>query len=112
VAEQAEIIVADEVTRLQARLRQRDVAPTIVSLQAQLEAVRAEVLERYRPHLGALTSDQEEALEVLTRTIINKIAHGPISEIRRHAAAQKLGDNIREGELISAVRRMFRLRDS
>jgi glutamyl-tRNA reductase len=112
VAEQAEIIVADEVTRLQARLRQRDIAPTIVSLQAQLEAVRAEVLERYRPHFGALTLDQEEALEALTRTIINKIAHGPISEIRRHAASQKLGDNIREGELISAVRRMFRLRDS
>jgi glutamyl-tRNA reductase len=112
VAEQAEIIVADEVARLQARLRQRDVAPTIVSLQTQLEAVRAEVLERYRPHLGALTPDQEEALEVLTRTLINKIAHGPISEIRRHAASQKLGDNIREGELISAVRRMFRLRDS
>jgi glutamyl-tRNA reductase len=112
VAEQAEIIVADEVTRLQARLRQRDVAPTILSLQAQLEAVRAEVLERYRPHLGALTLDQEEALEALTRTIINKIAHGPISEIRRHAASQKSGDNIREGELITAVRRMFRLRNS
>jgi len=112
MAEQAESIVDDEVTRLQARLRQRDIAPTIVSLQAQLEAVRAEVLERYRPHLGTLTSDQEEALEALTRTIINKIAHGPISEIRRHAASQKRGENIHEGELISAVRRMFRLRDS
>jgi glutamyl-tRNA reductase len=111
IAEQAESIVALEVTRLQVRLRERDLTPTIVSLQEQLEAVRGEALERYRPRLGALTLDQEEALEALTRTIINKIAHGPISELKRHAALQKWGDNIREGELVNAVRRIFRLRD-
>jgi glutamyl-tRNA reductase len=111
IAEQAESIVALEVTRLQVRLRERDLTPTIVSLQEQLEAVRGEALERYRPRLGALTVDQEEALEALTRTIINKIAHGPISELKRHAALQKWGDNIREGELVNAVRRIFRLRD-
>jgi glutamyl-tRNA reductase len=111
IAEQAESIVADEVTRLEARLRQRDVAPTIVSLQEQLESVRREALERYRQQLGPLTPDQEGALESLTRSIVNKIAHGPISEMRRHAASRKVGDNIREGELINAVRRMFRLSD-
>jgi glutamyl-tRNA reductase len=69
------------------------------------------VLERYRSRLGALTPEQEEAVEALTRTIVNKIAHGPISEMRRHASLQNLGDDIRESELISAVRRMFRLGD-
>ena len=34
---------------------------------------------------GPLTPQQEEALEALTRGIINKIAHGPISELRNHA---------------------------
>jgi glutamyl-tRNA reductase len=111
VAEQAESIVADEVTRLEARLRERDVSPTIVSFQAQLDSIRREVLERYRPRLGALTGEQEETLEAITRAIINKVAHGPISEMRRHAAAQKAGDEAGEGELVSAVRRMFRLRD-
>ncbi len=111
VAEQAESIVADEVARLEVRLRQRDIAPTVISLQEQLEAVRRGVLDRYRPQLGPLTRAQEETLEALTRTIINKIAHGPISEMRRDAASQKLGDNIRQSELINAVRRMFRLRD-
>ena len=111
IAEHAENIVAEEVARLQARLRERDVAPTIVSLQEQLEVLRRDVLDRYRPRMGALSSNQEDLLEALTRSIINKVAHGPISELRRQAASQKDIADAREGELVSVVRRMFRLRD-
>ena len=115
VAEQAEGIVAEEVTRLQAKLREREVTPTIVSLQAELESIRQEVLERYRPRMGTLGIEQEELLEAITRGIVNKIAHGPISEMRRQASLQKsvqtAGEETREGELVSVVRRMFRLRD-
>jgi glutamyl-tRNA reductase len=111
VAEQAEAIILEEVGRLEARLREREITPTILSLQEELEAIRLDVTDRYRGRLGSLTIQQEQALEGLTRGIINKIAHGPISEMRRHAAAQVEGDNAREGELISAVRRIFRLRD-
>ncbi len=110
VAQQAENIVTEEVARLEARLRTRDVTPTILSLQEQLEAIRQEVLLRYRGRLGALTAEQEEAIEGLTRGIVNKIAHGPISEIRRHAAAQA-PESAPQGEVLSAVRRMFGLRD-
>ena len=110
VARQAESIVSEEVDRLEAKLRARDITPTIIGLQEQLEAIRHETLDRFRPKLGAMTIAQEEALEGLTRSIINKIAHGPISEIRRHAANQT-PDEAGEGELLSAVRRMFRLRD-
>ena len=56
-----------------------------------------------RGRLGALTPQQEEAIEALTRGIINKIAHGPISELRRQAGQP-------EGiQLIDAIRRLFRL---
>ena len=110
VAQQAERIVDDEVARLEGRLRERDASPTIASLQEQLETVRQEVLERYRPRLGTLTPDQEMAVDALTRSLVNKIAHGPISEIRRHATVQKLGDDA-ASELMGAVRRMFKLRD-
>jgi glutamyl-tRNA reductase len=108
VADRAENIVAEEVARLEAKLRERDIAPTIVSLQDQLEAIRREALARYRSRLGLLTPEQEEALEALTRSIVNKIAHGPISEIRRHASA-KAGEEAHSSELVSVVRRMFRL---
>ncbi|HSU60687.1 MAG TPA: glutamyl-tRNA reductase [Bryobacteraceae bacterium] len=110
VAQHAESIVAEEVTRLEAKLRERNVTPTIVSLQEQLEAIRSDVLGRYRARLGPLTAEQEDALQALTRGIVNKIAHGPISEMRRQAAAQDRGEENRETELITAVRRIFRLR--
>lgn len=111
VAQHAESIVAEEVMRLEAKLRERDVTPTILSLQEQLEAIRRDVLERYRSRLGPLTIEQEHAVNALTRGIVNKIAHGPISEMRRHAAAQAASDAGREGELISAVKRIFHLGD-
>ena len=109
VAQQAESIIAEEVGRLETRLRARDVAPTIVSLQEQLEVIRKEALTRYRARLGALTGEQEEALQAMTRAIVNKIAHGPISEMRRQAVEQKT-EQAQEAELVSAVRRIFKLR--
>ncbi|HEX3685371.1 MAG TPA: glutamyl-tRNA reductase [Bryobacteraceae bacterium] len=111
VAQQAESIVTEEVERLAARLRARDVTPTIVSLQEQLETIRREVLERHRARMGALNSAQEEALEALTRGLVNKIAHGPISELRRQAEVETAGEAAPESELASAVRRIFRLRE-
>lgn len=104
-AEDAELIITEEVERMVSRLKTREVAPTIVSLQEQLEYVRASELARYRGKFGSLTREQEEALESLTRGIVNKIAHGPISELRRQAAQP-------EGhQFVSAIRRIFRLGD-
>ena len=111
VAQAAERIVEEEVSRLEARFRERQVTPTIVSLQEQLDEIRCDALERYRTRLGVLTEEQERALDGLTRAIVNKIAHGPISEMRRQAAAQETNDSVSEAELVSAVRRIFRLRD-
>jgi glutamyl-tRNA reductase len=111
VAQQAENIVTGEVVRMEAKLRERDVTPTIVSLQDQLETIRQDVLGRYRGRLSGLSAEQEDALEALTRGIVNKIAHGPISEMRKQAAIASAGESLRDGELTSLVRRLFRLRD-
>jgi glutamyl-tRNA reductase len=111
VAQQAEEIVSSEVARLEARLRARDVTPTIVSLQEQFEVIRQDMLGRYRAPLAGLTPEQKEAVEAMTRGMINKIAHGPISEMRRQAAVAEGGGAAHDGELVSVVRRMFRLRE-
>lgn len=114
VAKHAEQIVSEEVERLLAKMRARDVAPTIVSLQEQLEILRRGELERFRGRLGTLTKEQEEAVEALSRGIINKIAHGPISELRRQAEAARNGQSGEghgesHGELASTIRRLFRI---
>jgi glutamyl-tRNA reductase len=102
-AEEAEQIIAEEVERMLARLKTRDVVPTIVGLQEQLENVRAAELARMRGKLGTLTREQEEALDALTRGIVNKIAHGPISELRHQASAPE------GSHFISVIRKVFRL---
>jgi glutamyl-tRNA reductase len=104
-AEQAEAIVALEVDRMVGRLHAREVTPTIVSLQEQLEQIRTGELARVRSKLGTLTPQQEEALEMLTRGIVNKVAHGPISELRRSAGHP-------EGlHLVDLIHRVFKLGD-
>jgi len=104
-AEEAEAIIREEVERMMARLKTREVVPTIVSLQEQLEKLRIAELTRMRGKFGSLTPEQEEALIALTKGIINKIAHGPISELRKQAN-QPDGHHV-----VVAIRKVFRLGD-
>lgn len=103
VAAEAEDIIREEVERMMQRLKTREVAPTIVSLQEQFEELRASEIERMRGRLGTLTPQQEEAIVAITRGIVNKIAHGPISELRKQAA-DPAGVH-----LVGMIRKLFRL---
>ncbi len=102
-AREAEAIIDEEVRRMMARLKAREVTPTIVSLQQHLESLRQGELERIQTKLATLTPEQREAVEAMTRSLINKIAHGPISELRRQAAQP---DGL---ATIETIRRVFRL---
>ena len=104
-AERAEVVVEEEVERMMARLKTAEVAPTIVGLQEQLEQIRAAELEKVRRKYGPFTPRQEEALEALTRGIVNKVAHGPISELRNHAGHPD------GAHVIAAFRKAFHLQD-
>jgi glutamyl-tRNA reductase len=79
------------------------VTPTIVSLQEQLELWRTSEIERQRGKLGQLSEQQEEAVQAITRGLINKIAHGPITELRRQAADPG-GVHV-----MTVIRKLFRL---
>jgi glutamyl-tRNA reductase len=102
-AEQAEAIVKHEVEQMIARLRIVEITPTIVSLQEQLEEIRAGEVARTLRRLGALTPEQREQIELMTKSLVNKIAHGPISELRRNAGQPE------GGPVIEAIRRVFHL---
>jgi len=102
-AAEADKIVLEEVERLESWMRARQAGPLIAGLQEQLERVRKAEIERLHGKLGTLTPQQEEAIEALTRGIVNKIAHGPISELRKEAGAP-------EGSFVAdVIRKIFRL---
>ncbi len=104
-AERAEIIVNIEVERFQARVQALDVVPTIISLQDHLETIRQAEIDRVRGRLGPLSPDQEIALEKLTRGIINKIMHTPITTLKTAARGPEVTT------LIDVVRRLFKLQE-
>jgi len=104
-AERAEEIISSEVERFQARLQTLEVVPTIVSLQDHIETIRHAEIDRVRGRLGPLSPDQELAIEALTRGIVNKIMHTPISTLKTAARASEATT------VIDVVRRLFNLQD-
>jgi glutamyl-tRNA reductase len=82
-AKDAEEIVREEVERMVVRLKTREAAPSIVTVQEELEMWRKGEIERWRPKLGALTPQQEEAIHAMMRGYMKKVAHRIISEIKR-----------------------------
>jgi glutamyl-tRNA reductase len=81
-AQSAEEIVRQEVESFVNYAKAMDVAPTIVSLRNHWEAIWKQELAKNRSRLGNLTEDQEAAIENLTQSLLNKILHGPVSELK------------------------------
>ena len=102
-AAEADKIVAEEVDRLEGYMRSRSAGPLIVQLEEQLETLRRSELQRAKSKLGALTPQQEEALDALTKGLMSKVAHGPISELRRQAGTSN------GPAVIDVIRKVFRL---
>jgi glutamyl-tRNA reductase len=104
-AARAEQIIDDEVGRFHARVQTLHVVPAIISLQDYVETIRQAELDRVRGRLGNLTADQEQALEALTRGIVNKILHTPITRLKSAAAGPEVTT------LTEAFKKIFNLQD-
>ena len=104
-ADRAEALVSEEVERMMARLKIVEITPTIVGLQEQLETIRAAEVDKVKRRYGPFTEQQEEALEAATRAIINKVAHGPISELRVQAAKPD------GAHAVALIKKVFHLQD-
>jgi glutamyl-tRNA reductase len=102
----AEEIITEEVQKTMRRLASRDLVPTIVALEDRLDAIRAGEIERYNSRLGSLTPEQRQAVDALTRGIMNKILHGPITELKSGAGQPEQVD------LVKFVRKVFGLKSS
>lgn len=97
----AEEIVQEEVQKVMRRLASREIVPTIVALEQTLESIRENELERYHGRLNGLTEDQREAVEALTHGILNKILHGPITELKSGVGRPE------QSSLVNLIRKIF-----
>ncbi|HVG35353.1 MAG TPA: glutamyl-tRNA reductase [Pyrinomonadaceae bacterium] len=82
-AERAELIVESEVMQFQQALRALDIGPTVGALRQKLQDIARDQLKRQRSRLGQLTPEQEQAIEALLLSTVNKISHPLIHRMRR-----------------------------
>jgi glutamyl-tRNA reductase len=88
-------IVDEEVERYAATAAAREVAPLVSDLRGLAEDVRRAELRKYRSRLGMLDERQREAVEGLTRAIVNKLLHSPTVRLKE-AAGTSRGDRLAE----------------
>ena len=99
-AGEAERIVAQEVERFQQRLQGLDAVPGIVAMQQHAERIRQAELDRARSRLGTLTPEQQAAVDAMTRSMMNKFLHAPMSGLRASAHEGDAG-------ALAVIRRLF-----
>jgi glutamyl-tRNA reductase len=103
--EAAGAIIEDEMAAFRERMEAQRVVPTIVSLRERVEAIRRSELARTRALFGELTPAQEEVLEMITQSLVNKILHTPFTELKQAAARPD------RSQFLGAVRSIFRLEE-
>jgi glutamyl-tRNA reductase len=97
----AEQIVNDEVAKMMRRLASREVVPTIVALEGRIDQICQMEMNRFRSRLGSLTTEQRETVEALIHGVVNKILHGPITELKSGAGQPE------QGALVQTIRKIF-----
>lgn len=102
----AETIVAEETAKFIDWSKCLDSTPTIVAIRRRLEEIRANELARSNGKLSSLNPAQREAVEMITKSIINKIAHDPIAFLKRAKSRPK------RNLYLDIAQRMFNVSDS
>jgi glutamyl-tRNA reductase len=102
---EARRLVDEEAGRFLAWTRASQVDPTIKALRQQAETVRSTELERLAGRLTGLDDRQREAVEALTRGIVNTLLHGPT--VRLKELADRGGAELHA----EALRELFELHD-
>ena len=83
MAQAAELLLDQEVDGFMDWLRSLDTVPTISSLRSKVESIREQELEKAMSRLGSEFSEKHRGVvEALTRGIVNKILHDPMTQLR------------------------------
>jgi glutamyl-tRNA reductase len=99
----AERIIEEEVENFRRWMLSLEVAPTIIRLKERMEEIRKAELQKVSSIIKDLGDMEKEAIEAMTRAIINKILHHPISILKKEAMEN--GDHT----YTEAIRKIFQL---
>jgi glutamyl-tRNA reductase len=86
-AQRAEALVAREVDRFAARLKELEVTPTILALRDKLESIRRAEVDKALSRLAGADEETRRVLEALSQSIVNKILHAPMVKLRDSSRA-------------------------
>jgi glutamyl-tRNA reductase len=99
-------IITEELDKFRLERSAREVAPLISSMRARAEELRGVELERFRSRLAALDDDERDAVDALTRGLVNKLLHDPTVRVKDAAGTAR-------GELYAdALAALFGLEDA
>jgi len=102
-AVKAQRIVNEEVVKFEKWLKTLSVVPTIVSLRNKAEAIIQAEFGKSRSALDQLSPSQREAVEVLIRSIVEKMLNDPILFLKGKAGRSTLND------YLDTIRKLFSL---
>ncbi|KAI7837057.1 hypothetical protein COHA_009133 [Chlorella ohadii] len=107
-AAEAEVLLKEEQLAFEAWRDSLETVPTIKALRGKAESIRAAELEKTLNKLGeGLTNKQKKVIEELSKGIVNKLLHGPMTALRCDGAdADTVAQTLANME---ALERMFGL---
>ncbi len=108
MAMEAQGILEEECAAFDAWWHSLETVPTINSLRDKIETIRTQELEKALSRLGTEFADKkhQEIIEALTRGIVNKILHDPMTQLR---APQ---DNETRQQAMDTLRLLFNLEEA
>ncbi len=102
-ADEAERIIEEEIDKFYRWIKSLDVVPTIIALRNYCDSIRKAELERALRAMNGLGPKDKKALDAMTKAIVNKILHGPVSKLKKDA------DKIEGDTYIDTMRKLFDL---
>jgi glutamyl-tRNA reductase len=86
----AERMVQEEARAILGTFASLDAAPILAQLRRRSDEIRRQEMERARRRMGSLTPAQEEALEALGASLVEKLLRGPAEALRQRAREGRL----------------------
>lgn len=87
--ERAEAIVKEELQRFLKRYRAMEAVPVISAMRDKFETIRQAEVSKLKRRFPDLTTEQLEAIEAMTRSLVSKICHDPTIRIKDYLASDE-----------------------